>query len=592
MAESAVFLEAHVIFPELAATVECMRALAARLSRTDALIWCARANLVVSNPFNANTVAQPYLLDALFPEVPERRHALKWLNDNAPNHGTVFFRAQFLELAFWLAMFSKDLPGDGHTFENAGTRRAFGQAALVAAGLWSNRVNHAIAFSADLPVEELRQHVMADVRASIGENGRGPLPYVAVGRGALMWSTYVPQGWPNSDDVFLDAVELRREDYFRAFAALASQHLDVRPGAATTGPSSGGLFTLGVWDQTPEMREPFRRLLSKITTPIEHLVQLARSINHRGFLAQVKRQPVLGTADGRLIAFDPAFLSAQAIVGPLFWIAARQKGYQCFVDFGNAFEAYVVDLVSTRYPNAEGLAQRSCGRVKLLRGKVSVGDIDSAILTGAGEVCLIEAKAVFLSDDAIQELQSYQSELRRKYASESKRPKGVGQLARAITEFAAGGLTGLPEMFNNIHTVFPMLLAYDNLLDAPGHAAFLSDQFVAALKPDHRFPDGRLRKGNLIVTAPFILSVDDFEWLEASLANFSLGEFLTEYSAADPARASDVRTFALRSRFRRLLRDPESTIDAASKVFADLGRTAFGEAWHRMVSDEGGRSKP
>ena len=52
MTDSSVFLEVHQVYPDLTPSVECMRHLAGRLSLTDALLWCGRLNLIVSNPFN------------------------------------------------------------------------------------------------------------------------------------------------------------------------------------------------------------------------------------------------------------------------------------------------------------------------------------------------------------------------------------------------------------------------------------------------------------------------------------------------------------------------------------------------------------
>jgi hypothetical protein len=289
---------------------------------------------------------------------------------------------------------------------------------------------------------------------------------------------------------------------------------------------------------------------------------------------------LVSTPDGRHIVLDPTFLGAQAVLGPLFAIAGANPGvYDCFRQFGAAFEAYVADLVGSRYATPSPLAPRSCASAKLRRGNKLVGEVDAAILLGPGAVCLIEAKAVFIPDHAVHDLASLQEAMRLKYASGSKSPKGVGQLARSIKELSAGGLTDLNEVLVGARKIFPILLVYDHLLDAPGHVAFLLEEFVDELSPDEELNGGYFRKGGLLVAAPVVLTIDDFEWLEASLANFSLGELLEAYADGDPERASDVRTFVHHTRFRQLMKPAEAAARSAAQVLNSLGVRAFGDRW-------------
>jgi len=70
----------------------------------------------VSNPFTTDE-AQSYLLRCFVPEGADLARIRTWIQDNSSNNGTVFFRAQFIELAYWVAKWSFDARDDGRTFE-------------------------------------------------------------------------------------------------------------------------------------------------------------------------------------------------------------------------------------------------------------------------------------------------------------------------------------------------------------------------------------------------------------------------------------------------------------------------------------------
>ena len=55
---------------------------------------------------------QAYALKTFFPEDDERRRIGTWLKPNNGSARTIFFRAQMLELAHWIAAFANDQPSD------------------------------------------------------------------------------------------------------------------------------------------------------------------------------------------------------------------------------------------------------------------------------------------------------------------------------------------------------------------------------------------------------------------------------------------------------------------------------------------------
>ena len=44
------FVPIDAVYPDLNASRECLEHLLGQISRTDALLWCGRLNLIVSNP--------------------------------------------------------------------------------------------------------------------------------------------------------------------------------------------------------------------------------------------------------------------------------------------------------------------------------------------------------------------------------------------------------------------------------------------------------------------------------------------------------------------------------------------------------------
>jgi len=581
MARPCVFLDVQTAFPGLVASVECIRDLISKLSRGDALIWCARLNLIISNRFNTDEQAQSYAFNTFFPEEDERQRIRTWLKSNSGIGKTLFFRAQMVELAHWIALFANDHPNDGATFTDPGARRTFGQAALVASSLWVDRVYRGVEGMSLADPAELRCNVMPQARLSYEENSGGAVPIWAIGRGYLLWSKYLPGQWSESIDLFRASVGVDVEDYFRFFVAVVSHHVNIQPGSLTADPGSAGLFKDSMWDGVAALRDPFRTLLSSMSLSVSDLVQLARQTDREKYLKAVRAHPVLRMEDGRHIVLDPVFLAEQVVVGPLFRIVSSHNTHSndCFNHFGKAFEAYVADLIMTRYPDRPPLSPRAFCGVKLRKGMQVAGEIDAAIVTGPRQICIIEAKAVFLRADATRDLGSYHSAVRSRYAAGPESPKGVSQLGRNAALLAAGELEGLPAELKDIGTLLTVLLVNDHNLDAPGHAAFLKREFLDVLDPDEHVSGGYFRKRELRVAAPILITIDDFEWIEASLANFSLGEFLTEYSAADPDRNSDIRSYTMKSRFKELIRNPEAAAAAVTRVIEDLGRASFGPDW-------------
>jgi hypothetical protein len=113
------YVPLSAIFPEERGDFASFCAMVRTLSRTDAIFWCARLNLILSNPQNTDEAsAQSYCISQFCgPEEIERGKRFATEHPGA----TPFSRAQLLELIRWTCLLADDLPGDGHTFNDPPT---------------------------------------------------------------------------------------------------------------------------------------------------------------------------------------------------------------------------------------------------------------------------------------------------------------------------------------------------------------------------------------------------------------------------------------------------------------------------------------
>lgn len=128
-----VFATHRDIFPELPDDLAEVKRLLRGLSRTDTLLWCARLNLLMGHPTREDPRdVQRHCVWVFFKADEAARLDRVAQNYGGPEHITVFFRGQLLELLRWTSLFSKDKPGDGTTFDDPSVRRCFARAALLA----------------------------------------------------------------------------------------------------------------------------------------------------------------------------------------------------------------------------------------------------------------------------------------------------------------------------------------------------------------------------------------------------------------------------------------------------------------------------
>jgi hypothetical protein len=109
-----VYVPLSAIFPQEPADFAAFCATVRTLSRTDTIFWCARLNLIVSNPQNADEGSKQRYCIGHFFDAQEIERGKDFAKEYPS--ATPFYREQLLELMRWVCLLADDLPNDGQTF--------------------------------------------------------------------------------------------------------------------------------------------------------------------------------------------------------------------------------------------------------------------------------------------------------------------------------------------------------------------------------------------------------------------------------------------------------------------------------------------
>lgn len=547
-AELAVIVPPGAVFPGLRADETTLLELLRGLSRTDALFWSARVNLIVAGAGEATPKErQQRALNLLC--TPDE---IGRINAFAERHGSadqvrVFFRGQLLELMRWVSEHSTDQPADGATFNEPEVRRRFVQAALVAAALWSDRV-FGDRFKLDGGIEVARRRGLAPLRKSIEEAGTAPELQNSLGRGWVLFSEHLPRRFAAFGEEFRGATGLSPEEYFVCVAAVTIQYLD--PAAPTP---------IINW-RTAAEATPYSEIFPRYVELESHTATEPASAfkaSDAGYRA-LRERPMLRTEDGRAIVLDPVFYSERASVGPLFHLVGSKslgsRANRIFGAFGLAFEDYTADILTRMYPSGGApLVSRLGLNVDGRDGAGRPFEID-AVLNDATEIVVFETKAAWLREDRIRDdtYEGYLEHLREKYGvrvgrSHGERVKGVGQLARSVGAIANRDWLGPQDEYRTAEVIFPVLVVHDALLGAPVYGNFLAGEFEELLRS--RMRTGGAPRRRVKIAPLTVMTIADLEALEESVNHFALRDLLRDYSRECPDRLRSLHNFIAFSRY-------------------------------------------
>jgi hypothetical protein len=563
--EVGLFVPVEEVFPGMTADESTLLSLLQGLSRDDTLFMAARLNTITSGP--GDFEIQPRQQQALSTMCTSAQ--IDRVNDFARRHrdaGTpaVFFRGQLLELMRWTARHAQNLPGDGTTFEAPEARERFVEAALIAGGLWGQRV-YGNKLSAAEPINETRVKALGALRKGVEEGNLAPHIGIAIGRGLKLFTDYLPRHLPELGYQFRAATGLSVDQYLSCATAL-SIYIQQRR-------KEGPLFITHSVAAATAYKDIYPKFFALETQSPEQLgASFWDDFDKTGYKA-LRERPIMVTSDGRAMILDPTFFIERISIGALFHVAKgkpRPEGMRIFSAFGDAFEEYVADTLRRMYPGSSVLVDQVIFNATGRDAGGKAFEIDAARVAAHAAV-VIETKAVFLREDAVTSArpEDFLAALRAGYgasADKKERDKGVAQLARSIGAIICGEWVGEHGEFASLPVIYPVLVAHDTRLDAPALGHFLENEFRALL--------GAVPAGKRV--APLtVMTIQDLENLEKSINNFSLVELLEDYSRECPDRMRSLHNFIAFSGYSAKIRPSDFLMDASIGIHDVLIRELF-----------------
>jgi hypothetical protein len=537
MALPCIYVPFSAIFPGEGDDFASFCALLRSLSRTDTILWCARLSLILSNPQNRDEATKQRYCIGHFCDADEIARGAGF--ERAHPGARPFFREQLLELMRWACLLAEDAPNDGQSFEDPEVRRRFLKAALMASDVWRRRV-----YRDGLPTTGDQR---ADRRRSIialreGVTLTPPDIMRVLVRGDVIYRAAFLSKYPDAGADFLADAGLTLDQYLTFVSILTVLFGSIYPDKVTPQNTGGFRFSevrAGIPADTRRAFDNYARLESQTPDNLRAALwgdrQPGDVDGSEPFDPKALRErPLLWTKDGRGIILDLVFYAEKAAVGPLFALAAAwrkrcddERAKLAFQAFGRAFEGYANGILQNMYPESTLLSNRLvCNLHATGKKRRRSDEIADACLNDVSEAVLFECKGVFVPEGSTHDAEKYLVTLREKYGA---------QLARWITDIAAGKVTPLEHDWSRVERVYPVLVAYDERMDRPGHAELFAEEFAKALEPDHTLQSGFMKKGRFTVAPLTVMTINDLELLESSIKHFRLIDLLNEYAGATRA---------------------------------------------------------
>lgn len=579
-----VFVPPDAIYPGLPAVESALIELLSGLSRDDTLLICAWLNTIVSG-FGMLSGAQRQQKACAWICNQDQKQRLDAFarKHSGLDHVAVFFRGQLLEMMRRAAQHCRNLPGDGETFNDEQVRDRFFRAALIAGSLWSDRI-YGNRLSLQEGLDAARLRALGAFRKGVEDSSLALHTGIALGRGWLLFSDYLPREMPDFANSFQAATGLTVEQYLICVGALTSYTLAER--------ADGPLFRTAQVAAATAFNTVFPTYLALESLAPDELAKVAPDLPQTGFRA-LRERPVLSTPGGVSVVLDPAIYAETLTIGPLFHLVAQHKSRanELFGYFGLAFEHYAIDVLRLMYPTGSGLlAQRLTTNITGCDRGGADFEIDAA-LNDVTEIVVFEMKAAWLREDSLLDATGadFVQQLRRKYGvvptegGARERPKGAAQLAKIIGAIARKEWIGASGEFAQAVKIYPVLVVHDERLGVPGSGKFLDDEFKPLL--------GTVPPG--VVVAPLtIMTIGDLENLETSVTGFGLRDLLRDYTRYCPDRMRSLHQFMATSSYASKLKPSKRVVEASEELMRRIQAGLFPKGPAAAEGSSSGSSNP
>ncbi|HTR81896.1 MAG TPA: hypothetical protein VMM58_09720 [Bacteroidota bacterium] len=587
--QTRVSVPASEVFPNLNGDIPTLRTILSSLSLTDTIFWCARLNNVIANSSNdSHQVRQVFGLQQFFStEDINRINHFTRMHDG-PENVQIFFRGQILELLRWIALFCDDDTNDGSTFEHPEIRRKFGQCLLIAGEIFGKRI-YGKNFFLDANNDVARKRALGPIRKGIEGAMIASDLSRTLGRSAMIWKDYFPKYYRSLFEDFFTITEISVEDYLRCITSFIVHYLDPKV--------STGIFDVKTFADGTKNKIAFMKYVKLESQDIVALKnglwgKLSTAQYRDGFGQQIppydyqplRNKPIVRATDGRAVILDPIFYSEKPFVGPLFLLVQNlpAKSNEIFGAFGRAFEDYACNILKRMFPQDIGALDNKLYRnMQIINDQKSKIEIDACVNSSSG-IILFEMKAVWIKEETIlaDDSNDFFEHLRERYCaiknlSKSTRNKGISQLVGAVETISTQEFAEKHPEFNISRVVYPVLVVYDALLDAPVFGHFLASEFKTLLAPESESKSGYMKKGKLTIAPLIVMTIEQLENLEVSIKNFDLQDFLAEYSQSCPDRSVPLHNFISSSKYSTQMIHNSRIIDKALEILLDTQEQMF-----------------
>jgi len=439
---------------------------------------------------------------------------------------TFFHRAQLLELIRYATWYCSDSDCHRTPVANKKSKEKFTEAALLASEIAMNKLESSQDFEGENS-EKKPEKLLRSLRLA-GQFGWPMIePERAFGRGKIIFSDYLPNEFPDFHKEFEAHTKLTLEEYFSCLFMMLPYYSGI-PIAA--GSHNRHLIrpTL-MYEEIPHMTNVLARYLELESQSIDELRNAlwenGENAGHYS-LRSIRERPILRLKEDEAMIIDPILYIEKAMISPLFMLSKNLAEKDILGHFGDAFEKYARDILGK-------ICQQSSSDLRFGDELKIQGDqICDACIIEDNILCLFEMKAVWVRDDQIAnpDHTKYLSALRNKYG---KNANATFQLARAVNRLTSGDWSLKDHDIRSIKRIYPILVAYDPLLNLPGHFGFFASEFRTILEPDTMLKNSKtiMTKSQWEIAPTAIITIDILEDLEASVKNFKLSDLLRDYFA-------------------------------------------------------------
>lgn len=598
-----IYVPAQTIFPEINGTFDELCTLLGGLPKQETLFTCAHLNLVVSNPIETSRFTQQqYVLSWFFTPA----QVLSINQFAAANHGTdrtaIFFRGQLLELMRWAAILCSTELNSARTYDELETRNNLARAALICSGIWASRVYGDRFGLQQQSLTQSKRHSAGAARNAVVETWDGLNPTRAASRGQSLFFDFMPDVYPEFGQLFKGVTDLTLEQYFDCWNALISNYFPTPVQIDDTG---NGVISRTLHFSIPQvtsqhshMQDIWNKFFQLESQTLDDLIatmsdgdpnRTPESSHHYPYRA-LRSRPILRATDGTAILIDPTFCTEKLAHGPLFYFQNHKNllrgSREPMASFGKAFEHYAnAQLDGMFNPASSVLAKRFSSnpygkdkkgnRVEMLDGVLN--DVSSGVTFSIKHAVFFQSKAHWLMDEDHfdDDPERYATKLLHKYATEPR--SGLRQLVAAISKIENGEWLPEDPLLSKPSLIYPVIVTYDGLLDAPVHANLLADEFERLLQPDTKLPNGNMQKGTKEITPLVVLTADMLEDLESSVRDFPFVELLLDYNRACPDRAISLKAYVASSGYKDHIRTNTFLAKAGLESYSRTAETIFKE---------------